>query len=93
MHHEITLRLSTHHHAQLRERAGDGTVEQAAWELLVEALADVAVTERVGAHYQRFEDRLVDLRRDLSVSTQGLLVLLGRVPPEDARLWAKNNLG
>jgi hypothetical protein len=93
MFHEITLRLSAHHLAQLRERAGDLPVEEAAWELLVEALAGEAVTERVGAHYQRFEAQLADLRRDLSISTQGLLVLLGRVPPDDARLWAKNNLG
>lgn len=93
MTHEVTLRLSNHHYARLLERAGPEGPAEAAGELLRQALEGDALAAQVGAHYQQFEAQVRDLRRDLATSTSGLLVALGRVPPEDARRWAEQNLG
>jgi hypothetical protein len=93
MPHEITLRLSAHHHAQLLERAGHGTVEEAARDVFVGALEGGPVAEQAAAHYQVFEEQLRELRRDLSISVQVLLVTVGNQSPQDARLWAEKNIG
>jgi hypothetical protein len=89
----LRLQLSAHHHAQLLALAGIEPVEVVALLHLVRALDGETVGRQVGAHYQRFEDLIADLRRDLSVSTQGLLVALGRQTPQAARNWAERNLG
>jgi hypothetical protein len=93
MPHEITLRLSAHHHAQLRDKAGDGPVEEAAQGVLVHALEAGPVAEQAAAHYQVFEEQIRELRRDLSISVQVLLVTVGNQSPQDARLWAEKNIG
>ena len=93
MSHEITLRLTSHHYARLIEMAGGEPPEDAAHDLLLRALDGDAVAFQVGAHYRQFEDQIRDLRRDLSVSTRAMLIALGNVPAEEARLWAEQNLG
>lgn len=93
MNHKITLSLTAHHYARLIEMAGETSADDKAQQLLLQALDGEAVASQIGAHFQQFEAQIRDLRESISVSTQVLMVSVGKVPVADAKLWASMNIG
>jgi hypothetical protein len=51
------------------------------------------LARRLESHLEQSAVPVAELRRDLSVTFQALLVLLGKATPEQARDWAEQHLG
>jgi hypothetical protein len=89
----INFRLPAHQHRRLVQQAGPETPNLFARELVLRALDEDALARRLESHLEQSAVPVAELRRDLSVAFQALLVLLGKATPEQARDWAEQHLG
>lgn len=61
-------------------------------QLVVRALGTKEDEEQIGALLQTQIRTLVELRRDVRVSVETMLIAAGRMKPADAREWVSQNL-
>ena len=90
----VGFRLGESHRAELESRArkSGSTPGELARQFVVETLEGDQEVERLRMKVSAVESELGNLRKDLSVSVQALLVATGRVTAEQAREWVKQNL-
>lgn len=68
------------------------TVNELARESLLASLSSDEEIHRVGLRVTSIESELSELRRDLAVATQAILITAGKVSPEDAEKFAREKL-
>jgi hypothetical protein len=90
---QISFRLALRHHRRLVAQAGTESPDLFARELLVRALEEDVLATRVEGLLTDSNTQTKELRRDLAVLFQALVVLLGKASPEEARAWAEQHLG
>jgi hypothetical protein len=89
----VSFRLAARHHRRLVTQAGAERPDLFARELLVRALEEDVLASRVEGLLSDSATQTKELRRDLSVLFQALLVLFGKATPEEARAWTEKHLG
>jgi hypothetical protein len=90
---QVSFRLALRHHRRLVAQAGTESPDLFARELLVRALEEDVLASRLEGLLAESAAQARELRRDLGLSFQALLVLLGKASPEEARAWAEQHLG
>jgi hypothetical protein len=68
------------------------SVNELARETLLAALSTEEDSHRIALRVTAIEGELSELRRDLAVATQAILVTAGKVPPEEAEKFAREKL-
>jgi len=68
------------------------SVNELARETLLAALSADEDSHRMALRVTAIEGELLELRRDLAVATQAILVTAGKVPPEEAEKFAREKL-
>ena len=88
----ITFRVSEAELSELESRADSEkvTIQQFAKRALLERLEDAQ--GNVALAVSALKEELLELRQDLAVSTEALLVTAGKVPPEDALKFVSEKL-
>ena len=88
----ITFRVSEEELLELERNAGKGqvTIQQFAKRALLERLT--ADAGNVALSVSALKEELLELRQDLAVSVEALLVTAGKVPPEDALKFVSEKL-
>jgi hypothetical protein len=90
---QISFRLPLRHHRRLVAQCGTESPDLFARELLVRALEEDVLASRLEGLLTESATQTRELRRDLGLSFQALLVLLGKATPDEARAWAEQHLG
>jgi hypothetical protein len=91
----IGFRLDNYHRGmleELRTKSGLRSVDLEARSILIEALDNQIDVRELTEQIQSLENRLLELRRDISISVETLLMATGRLSAEQAKKWVAANL-
>lgn len=88
----IQFRLAHRHHRLLVKQADGENVNTFARELLIRALAEDALATRLEEFLSKTSQDVGEVRKDISVVAQTLLVAMGKLTVEQARDWAQSRL-
>lgn len=91
----IAFRLSPDALEQAEEAAKrrSVTVNELARDAFLSSLSSEGDIHKVALRMTNIESEISELRRDLAVATQAILVTSGKVSPEEAEKFAREKLG